>query len=686
VEDPSSLVRWIPALPLATALLGGLWLILAGRPLPRLAAGFLHCAGPIAAFGISVWLTTSIATQLEPASRLLVDEVYTWISAGDLHAEVAFLFDPLSAVMCLVVTGVGSLIHLYSVGYMGEDDREDAGFARFFAYLNLFLGAMLVLVLADNLVLMFLGWEGVGLCSYLLIGFWYLDDYNARCGQKAFVVNRIGDFAFLLGIFLLFWAFADAGSPTLSFRAMAQNVELLAGRTLEVPAWLGALGFEVPSWQLLSLACVLLFIGACGKSAQLPLHVWLPDAMAGPTPVSALIHAATMVTAGVYMVSRMSFAYDLAPGAQAAVAWVGALTALFAASVALVQKDIKRVLAWSTVSQLGYMFLAAGVAAYTAALFHVVTHAFFKALLFLAAGSVILSLHHEQNIDHMGGLKRALPWTRWTFLAGVLALAGLPLASGFLSKEEILLAVSVAHATPGHAALLVLGLVTATLTAFYSLRLYMLVFEGRSRAAHGGAHGHHEVHERGAWILAPLVLLALLALAGGALVGLPDLYGEMFLDVPESNSIHHFLTPVVGHARAEDHAPHGALFLGSALIFALAGGFAVLLYKGRIQIARDLLTSLAPVRRVLANAYGVDALYEALVTRPLERVSRGFLHRVVDVRWIDGAGVHGVVALVRGLAERGLRRFQDGLVQSYVFLMLIGGLTLLFWMVRKGAA
>jgi NADH-quinone oxidoreductase subunit L len=383
-----------------------------------------------------------------------------------------------------------------------------------------------------------------------------------------------------------------------------------------------------------------------------------------------------MVTAGVYMVSRMSFAYQLAPGAQATVAWVGASTALFAATVALVQKDIKRVLAWSTVSQLGYMFLAAGVAAYTAAIFHVVTHAFFKALLFLAAGSVILSMHHEQNIDHMGGLKRMLPWTRWTFLFGVLALAGLPFASGFLSKEEILLATATAS-TPGHGALLVVGLVTATLTAFYSLRLYMLVFEGRSRA-HGQAH---EVHERGPFILLPLVILAGLALFGGAVVGLPAFYAELSGFPEFEGTLHSFLLPAVRETAAEGHAPHSALFFGSAVIFAAGAGFAWVLYRGLFQPARDLITSLAPIRRVLANAYGIDALYDTLIVRPLERLSRVFLHRVVDVRWIDGAGVNGVAAFVRGLAERGLARFQDGLVQSYVFLMLLGGMALVAWMV-----
>jgi NADH-quinone oxidoreductase subunit L len=357
---------------------------------------------------------------------------------------------------------------------------------------------------------------------------------------------------------------------------------------------------------------------------------------------------------------------------------VGALTALFAASVALVQKDIKRVLAWSTVSQLGYMFLGAGLAAYGAAIFHVITHAFFKALLFLAAGSVILALHHEQNIDHMGGLKRSLPWTRWAFLIGVLALAGLPFASGFLSKEEILLAAATAHATPGHAALLVLGLVTAVLTAFYSLRLYMLVFEGRSRSAHAG-HGDHAVHERGPSIVGPLVVLAVLAAIGGAVIGLPAFYAEV--SGLAEGSLHAFLQPALREPAAAGHAPHSALFLGSALIFAAGAGFAVLLYQGRIRIARDLLSSLAPIRRVLANAYGIDALYDALIVRPLERTSRGFLYRVVDVRWIDGLGVNGTARAVAGLAQRGLRRFQDGLVQSYVFLMLLGGMALLAWVV-----
>ena len=321
------MLRWIPLLPLCAAVASGAWLMFAPKELPRAAVIALAVGAPIASFAIAVAQVFTLATAFEPEQRFFTDDLYTWISAGDFHAELSFLLDPLSAVMVLVVTGVGSLIHIYAVGYMDDDHREDKGFQRFFVYLNLFTFSMLMLVLGDNLLVMFVGWEGVGLCSYLLIGFWYLDDANAAAGQKAFVVNRIGDFGFLLGIFLLFWSFASAGVPTVEFREMAANVGLLSDRVVALPGWLSFLpGF--PSWGLFTLACLCLFVGACGKSAQIPLYVWLPDAMAGPTPVSALIHAATMVTAGVYMICRMSFAYSLAPGAQATVAWTGAATAL----------------------------------------------------------------------------------------------------------------------------------------------------------------------------------------------------------------------------------------------------------------------------------------------------------------------------------------------------------------------
>jgi NADH-quinone oxidoreductase subunit L len=342
-DNANETLRWIPLLPLIAAAISGIWLMFVSRNLPRSAIILLACGAPLASFGIALFEVFQL-TQLPVAEgRFFVDNVYTWIGAHPFHAELAFLLDPLSAVMVLVVTGVGSLIHIYSVGYMDDDHRDDRGFQRFFAYLNLFLFAMLMLVLGDNLLVMFVGWEGVGLCSYLLIGFWYLEDHNAMCGQKAFVVNRIGDFGFLLGIFLLFWAFFQAGQPTVEFRAMAASIESIASQTVALPSALSFLP-AFPTWGLLTLAGLCLFVGAMGKSAQIPLYVWLPDAMAGPTPVSALIHAATMVTAGVYMVCRMSFLYTEAPGALATVAWAGALTAFFAATIGICQKDIKKVL------------------------------------------------------------------------------------------------------------------------------------------------------------------------------------------------------------------------------------------------------------------------------------------------------------------------------------------------------
>jgi NADH-quinone oxidoreductase subunit L len=373
----SHLLRWIPLLPLMAAVVHGVLLAVVRRSLSRGLVILLSCGAVIVSFVISFVMLIEL-TAME-GERVLIDNVYTWIGAGRFSADVAFLLDPLSAVMSLMVTGVGSLIHIYPIGYMDEDHREDKGFQRFFCYLNLFMFAMLMLVLGDNLLLMFLGWEGVGLCSYLLIGFWYGDRFNAYCGSKAFIVNRIGDFGFLVGIFLLFWSLADAGIIAIAFRDIEAGLGAIVERTVALPAWLHFLP-GAPEWKLTTVIAICLFVGAVGKSAQIPLYVWLPDAMAGPTPVSALIHAATMVTAGVYMVCRMSFLYAEAPGASALVAWTGAVTAIFAATIAISQTDIKKVLAYSTVSQLGYMFLAAGVGAYSAAIFHLVTHAFFKAL------------------------------------------------------------------------------------------------------------------------------------------------------------------------------------------------------------------------------------------------------------------------------------------------------------------
>jgi NADH-quinone oxidoreductase subunit L len=677
-EHANTTLRWIPFLPLIAAVLSGAWLVFARRQLPRFVVILLACGAPIASFALALWQVIALATEVPSGERWVVDNLYTWISAGDFHAELSFLLDPLSAVMVLVVTGVGSLIHVYAVGYMDDDHRDDRGFQRFFVYLNLFMFSMLMLVLGDNLLVMFVGWEGVGLCSYLLIGFWYLDDANAAAGMKAFVVNRIGDFGFLLGIFLLFWSFAAAGTPTIEFREMAANIGLLADKKIELAGWLSFLP-AFPSWGLLTLACLCLFLGACGKSAQIPLYVWLPDAMAGPTPVSALIHAATMVTAGVYMICRMSFAYSLAPGALATVAWTGGLTALFAATIGLAQNDIKKVLAYSTVSQLGYMFLAAGVAAYSASIFHLMTHAFFKALLFLGAGSVILGMHHEQDITKMGGLRTRMPWTWFTFLVAVLAIAGVPPLSGFFSKDEILLAAHEAHAVPGHTVLWLMGLVTAGLTAFYMFRLYFLVFTGENRADH---HTREHIHESGGWILAPLVVLAILSAIGG-FFGLPDAYGHLF-GVDESNSLHHFLQPVVNAPAHEIAASTEFGLAALTTAVSLAGiALATFLYYLRKDLVAGIVASIRPLYELVRDKYRIDELYDALIVNPLRAISSGLLARGIDEGLIDGVGVNGTARFVRNVADRALKYAQTGFAQSYIFAMLVGGALLIAYLVRS---
>jgi NADH-quinone oxidoreductase subunit L len=677
LDHVNEALRWILLLPLIGALVSGLWLIFARHELPRSAVIGLGCGAPILSFIISVRQVFRLATEFPAGERVFRDNLYTWISAGDFHAELAFLLDPLSAVMILVVTGVGSLIHVYSIGYMDSDHRDDRGYQRFFCYLNLFTFAMLMLVLGDNLLVLFVGWEGVGFCSYILIGFWYLDDHNAMCGQKAFIVNRIGDFGFLLGIFLLFWAFFQAGHPTIEFTAMREHVGAIADRRITLPDWLGFLpGF--PTWTLLTLAGLCFFTGACGKSAQLPLYVWLPDAMAGPTPVSALIHAATMVTAGVYMVCRLSFLYSLAPGALATVAWVGGLTALFAATIGVCQKDIKKVLAYSTVSQLGYMFMAAGVASYSAAIFHLMTHAFFKALLFLGAGAVILGMHHEQNIDLMGGLRRRMPWTHWTFLVAVLAISGVPPLSGFFSKDEILLGANLSHDIPGHTALWVIGLVTAGITAFYMFRLYFLTFTGECRAPIG-IRSH--IREQPAVVVVPLAILAALAIVGG-LVGFPDAYGDMLFSLHRSNSLHYFLQESAASAHHEVSHSHEFALAALAVLVASAGiGAAAVLYYYRTDLVPRVTAVLRPLYQLIWRKYYVDELYNRTIVRPLVRVSDAFLYRTFDVGVIDRIGVDGTAGFVRGIADRGLKLLQTGLTQSYVFVMLVGGLVLVAYLV-----
>lgn len=664
------LLRWIPALPLLAAAIHGLSLGLLRQPLPRVATIALSCGAAGLAFVLS-FLALLALTTLPASNRLLYDDLFTWIGAGPFSAEVAFLLDPLSAVMILIVTGVGFLIHLYSIGYMADDDREDKGFQRFFAYLNLFTFSMLVLVLADNLLLMFLGWEGVGLCSFLLIGFWYSDEWNAYCGSKAFIVNRIGDFGFLVGMFLLFWSLHEAGQPAIEFLEIEAAFPAIAEQTVQLPVWLGG-----AQWKLPTLIGLCFFLGAIGKSAQLPLYVWLPDAMAGPTPVSALIHAATMVTAGVYLICRMSFLYAAAPGASAVIAWTGALTALFAAVVAIAQTDIKKVLAYSTVSQLGFMFLAAGCGAYGAAIWHLTTHAWFKALLFLAAGSVILALRHEQDMDKMGGLHRFLVLTRVTFLAGVLAIVGVPPTSGFFSKDEILLSVYLAEQVPGHVALYWIALFTAGLTAFYMFRLYFRIFFGECRLSR---EEQLKIQEPSRTITIPLVVLALLAVAGGVVFG-PS---EAFIPIEGANSFGNFVAPVLASSPHEVERGLEWRMAGLATLAALLGAaLAYWLYVARPALPEKIRGALGGLFRLVEARFRVDELYDRILVRPLVRFSDRVLYRRIDAWLLDGLVVGGTARGVRALAADMFKYAQSGLVQGYLFLMLVGALAIIGFLVR----
>lgn len=608
-----------------------------------------------AAVGIPFIIASAIFVHmvgLDPSARKETVELFTWISAftgstSAFSASVAYQIDQLSILMTLIVTGVGFLIHVYSIGYM----HGDSGFWRYFAYLNLFIFAMLNLVLADNFLLLFLGWEGVGLCSYLLIGFWYEKKFTGDAAKKAFVVNRIGDFGFLLGMFLIFERFSSLNFDT-----------VFAGASVLSP------GSDVLFWITL-----LLFVGAVGKSAQIPLHVWLPDAMAGPTPVSALIHAATMVTAGVYMVARCSVLYALAPTTMLIVAVVGAFTAIFAASIGLVQNDIKKVLAYSTVSQLGYMFLAMGVAAFGAGIFHLMTHAFFKALLFLGSGAVIHSMHHEQDIQKMGGLKKYLPITYLTFLLGAIAISGIPPFAGFFSKDEILWkAFSSPYGSPVLWGVAVLG---AALTAFYMFRLVVLTFEGKARF-----DSDFHPHEAPKTMTIPLIILAVLSVIGG-FVGIPEsLFGE--------NALEHWLDPVFSSANAKlGIEPHDIVFteyLLMALSVAIAAGaiyVARTIYLKRRDIAESFKDRYPRVHNLLLNKYYVDEVYDKVIVNPTIATSESFFWKIFDVGIIDGA-VNGTAKLVAYVSTM-VRRIQTGVVQQYAVYFVGGILLILFWIVLK---
>ena len=616
--------------------------------------------------GLSFLLAAMLFFQmlgLQPEERKHAVELFTWISAftgtsSSLTVSVAYQVDQLSILMTLIVTGVGFLIHVYSIGYM----HGDRGFWRFFAYLNLFIFAMLNLVLADNFLLMFLGWEGVGLCSYLLIGFWYDRKFDtggykpgtattSDAAKKAFIVNRIGDFGFLLAMFLIFVHFGS-----LNFDAVFGRAEVLT-----------------PGSSTMVWIALLLFLGATGKSAQIPLFIWLPDAMAGPTPVSALIHAATMVTAGVYMVACCSILYALAPAAMQVVAIIGALTAIVAATIGLVQNDIKKVLAYSTVSQLGYMFLGMGVAAFSAGIFHVLTHAFFKALLFLGSGAVIHAMHDEQDIQKMGGLKHHLPTTYKTFVVGAIAIAGIFPFSGFFSKDEILW--KAFSSDYGSVFLWILGVLGAGLTAFYMFRLVSLTFEGEPR------YGHEvHPHEAPRTMTIPLVILAFLSVVGG-FVGIPEsLFG--------GNSIEHWLEPVFAPAydklRLTTHVTEIAEYLSMTLSvgIAIAGIYgARVVYLRRTELAEAWKAKYSAMYRILFNKYYVDEAYDKLFVSPTVKVSEGFLWKGVDVSVIDGA-VNGSARLI-AIAAQGIRRIQTGIAQQYAAVFVGGILVVLAWLMFK---
>jgi NADH-quinone oxidoreductase subunit L len=597
-----------------------------------------------------------------PIHQPVIVNLWRWLPVGNLQIDMGFQVDQLSSVMLLIVTGVASLIHLFSVGYM----KEDPGYARYFAYLNLFVVFMLVLVLGSSFPVVFIGWEGVGLCSYLLIGFWFNDKVNADAGKKAFIVNRIGDFGFLIAMFLLWNSLG-----TLTF----------TGMVAKAPAVLPAGSATVTAITLF------LFLGCTGKSAQIPLYTWLPDAMAGPTPVSALIHAATMVTAGVYLVIRTNILFSLAPFSSSVVAGIGALTALFAATIGLKQYDIKKVLAYSTVSQLGYMFLGVGTGAYASGLFHLATHAFFKALLFLGAGSVIHAMHHAYHATHshadaqdmrnMGGMKQYMPVTFWLMLIATLAISGIPPFSGFFSKDEILAAAFARGQTmPVYLVYYAMGVIAALLTAFYMARLMAMTFLGANRT---GEQERTHLHEA-PWIMTgPLVILGILSAVGGVLNLPPALGGGAALE--------HWIEPVTAPAAAffRLEMPHGntELFLiGAAVLVGVIG-----LYAGWKATLRHPIPTAAEApadtgfARLLYRKYYVDEIYDALIVRPLVWLSRFVLWKGVDQGVVDGAAVNGTARLSRGLGWLG-SRLQTGQVGVYIVLFLVGALWILHSVVR----
>jgi NADH-quinone oxidoreductase subunit L len=632
-----NLVWLVPLFPLIGFLINGL-----GRnTLSKSIVGIVGCLTVLASFAVSVGIFLELNSS---ATKSFVVPVFDWISAGSVKIPFSFLVDPLSALMLLIVTGIGFLIHLYSTGYMSHD----AGFGKFFSYLNLFIFFMLLLVLGSNYVIMFIGWEGVGLCSYLLIGFWFTNSSYASAAKKAFVMNRIGDLGFLIAVFLIFTTF-----NSVEFASIFPQATLMESGD-----------------RTLILITALLFVGAIGKSAQLPLFTWLPDAMAGPTPVSALIHAATMVTAGIYMIARSNILFTLAPQTLEVIAVIGLATLLLAATIAVSQTDIKKVLAYSTVSQLGYMFLGLGVGAYTGAFFHVITHAFFKALLFLGAGSVIHAMSDEQDMRNMGGLKKKLPVTFLTMMIGTIAIAGLPPFSGFFSKDEIL-----AHVFEHNKAFWVLGVIGAVFTSFYMFRMMFLTFQGAFR---GTADQEHHLHESPSSMTIPLIVLAVLSAVGG-LLGIPEVFGG-------NHWLEHFLAPVFELSAAK--MPHLTLdhsteYLLMAVSVAGALGallFAYTRYVKNSHIPAEDTFERGTLAKLSYNKYYIDEIYASLITRPLDSLST-FFYKVVDKSGIDGI----VNGLGKGAIEasKGFRLLQSGMVGFYIFMMVTGIVALLVYSMFK---
>ncbi len=639
--------------PLFGAIVAGLF----GRKIGRTGAHWVTILGVAISFLLSlVVLRHHVLNGAEPYNGT----VYTWMVVEGIRLEVGFLVDNLTAVMLCTVTFVSLMVHIYTIGYMHDDD----GYQRFFSYIALFTFSMLMLVMANNFLQLFFGWEAVGLVSYLLIGFWFKRESAIFANLKAFLVNRVGDFGFLLGIAAVLMAF-----NSLDYQDVFAAAPLMATMTVQV----------IPGvdWSLLTLICILLFIGAMGKSAQVPLHVWLPDSMEGPTPISALIHAATMVTAGIFMVARMSPLFELSETALSFVLVIGSITALFMGFLGIVQNDIKRVVAYSTLSQLGYMTVALGVSAYSAAIFHLMTHAFFKALLFLGAGSVIIAMHHEQDIRKMGGLWKYMPVTWFTFLLGTLALIGTPGFSGFYSKDSILEAVHYSHiAGSGFAYFAVM--LGVFITSFYSFRLYFLVFHGKERMDH---HTQEHLHETPAVVTVPLILLAIPSVVIGAITIAPMVFGDVFQGAITVAPAHDVLKHVAEHFHgAMNFALHGLTGLPFILVL-LGFGSAFYLYMVNPNLPAQIQQRFAPLYTVLDNKYYFDRFYQWFFAKG-SRETGATLWKYADAGLIDGLMVNGTARLV-GWVSSVVRHLQTGYLYTYAFAMIIGLLILLTWFVTR---